>query len=151
MPDAVVCCSILMYADDTVLFYSAKDVVDLENVLNAELQLIQNWLQMNNLFLNTTKTEVVLFGTDARLANVENFQVTIGHHHLKRVLEYKYLGVVLDENLSWKSHVKYIISKAGKRIGLLGRVRQHLTTNAANLIYRTFILPVMDYCDYCQL
>ena len=102
---------------------------------------------MNNLFLNTTKTEVVLFGTDARLANVENFQVTIGHHHLKRVLEYKYLGVVLDENLSWKSHVKYIISKAGKRIGLLGRVREDLTTNAANLIYKTFILPVMDYCD----
>ena len=102
---------------------------------------------MNNLFLNTTKTEVVLFGTDARLANVENFHVTIGHHHLKRVLEYKYLGVVLDENLSWKSHVKYIISKAGKRIGLLGRVRGDLTTNAANIIYKTFILPVMDYCD----
>ena len=55
--------------------------------------------------------------------------------------------MVLDENLSWKSHVKYIISKAGKKIGLFGRVREDLTTNAANLIYKTFILPVMDYCD----
>ena len=55
--------------------------------------------------------------------------------------------MVLDGNLSRKSHAKYIVSKAGKRIRLLGRIREDLTTNAANLIFKSFILPILDYCD----
>ncbi len=42
-------------------------------------------------------------------------------------MEYKYLGVIMDNKLSWKSQVAYVVSKAGKRIGLLGRIRKQLT------------------------
>ena len=89
-----------MYADDTVIFFSAKDTSEIERVLNTELELIHNWLHLNKLFLNLTKTELVLFGTGANLAKVTNFQVTIGHYQLKRVMEYKYLGVFLDDSLT---------------------------------------------------
>jgi hypothetical protein len=60
--------------------------------------------------------------------------------------KYKYLGVFLDDSLTWKSHVEYITTKVGKRLGLLRRTRKDLTANAAN-IYKTFILPILDYCD----
>ena len=42
---------------------------------------------------------------------------------IKRVTEFKYLGVIFDELLSWKEHVKEIVSKAGRRVDLLGRVK----------------------------
>ena len=62
-------------------------------------------------------------------------------------MEYKYLGVVLDDGLTWKTHVDYISVKVGKRLGLLHRIREDLTANASNLIYKSFILPILDYCD----
>ena len=62
-------------------------------------------------------------------------------------MEYKYLGVVMDDKLSWKSQIAYIVSKAGKRIGLLGRIRKQLTTYSASKIFKAFITPIFDYCD----
>ena len=83
------------------------------------------------------------------LAKVEatSFDVSINGRVIKRVLEYKYLGVVLDENISWNSHVKYILRKTSKRVGMLGRIRNNVAMHTADLIYKSFILPIADYCD----
>ena len=78
---------------------------------------------------------------------MEEFRISIGRHQLERVSEFKYLGVVLDETLSWKAHTRYATSKAGKKVGMLGRLRKHLTSHAANSIYQAHILPVLEYCD----
>ena len=53
----------------------------------------------------------------------------------------------MDECLTWKAHVKYLLQKAGKRIGILGRTRKNLSIETANKVYKTFILPIIDYCD----
>ena len=52
-----------------------------------------------------------------------------------RVTEFKYLGVIFDEHLSWNEHVKEIVSKAGRQVALLGRVRCYITTQSANAIF----------------
>ena len=56
-------------------------------------------------------------------------------------------GVVFDERLSWGSHVRKVISKAGKRVGMLGRLRDNLTTHSANVVYISLIRPILEYCD----
>ena len=61
--------------------------------------------------------------------------------------EYEYLGVFLEKVLSWNAHVKYVLSKAGKRVGMLTRMRCNVTTNTANMFYKSFILPVLDQSD----
>ena len=147
LPEATAKCSVLLYADDAVLFSSAKDAQTIEQALNYDLSVISDWISQNHLFLNKEKTEVVLFGTSQKLATVEEFRISIGRHQLKRVSEFKYLGVVLDETLSWKAHTRYATSKAGKKVGMLGRLRKHLTSHAANSIYQAHILPVLEYCD----
>lgn len=76
--DSIVRCSILMYADDTVLFFSAKCSEVIESTLNFELCQVNDWLQNNLLFLNVKKTEVVHFGISSNLAKVENFTTSIG-------------------------------------------------------------------------
>ena len=55
--------------------------------------------------------------------------------------------MVFDERLSWGSHVKKMISKAGKRVGMLGRLRDNLTTHSANVVYISLIRPILEYCD----
>ena len=87
----------------------------------------------------------MLFGTSIRLSRVQNFSVSIKGTILNRVTEYMYLGIVIDEVLSWKEHVH--VSKAGKRIGMLRRIRKDLTVYAADKVYKAFIRPTMEYCD----
>ena len=57
------------------------------------------------------------------------------------------MGVVLDDALSWNCHLNSIFTNACKRIGMLGRIHEDITLNAANVIYKSFILPIFDYCD----
>ena len=56
-------------------------------------------------------------------------------------------GIVLDDSLTWKDHVRYVISKVGKRVGVLGRLRRNITIHAAFEMYNSLILPIFDYCD----
>ena len=87
------------------------------------------WLRDNCLFLNTSKTESIVFGSHARLARVCEFNITINGCPIKRVTstEFRYLGILFGECITWKSHVESILSKAGKRVGMLGRIRNDLT------------------------
>ena len=80
-------------------------------------------------------TEAMLFGTSQRLAKVDQFSVSVNRSAIKCVTEFNYLGVIFDEHLSWNQHVKEIASKAGRLVGLLGRVRHYITTHSANAIF----------------
>ena len=105
--------------------------------MDSVLNLVHDWLFDNNMFLPKGKTECVLFGTSPRLSTACNFSVSVQGHIIKRVTGFRYLGIVLDEALTFSAHVKYLISKAGKRLGMLIRVRVSMHT--ANAIYKIFI------------
>ena len=146
LPSAVVECSILMYADDTVVFFAAPEVSTIQATLVKELQAIECWLHLNSLFIYKTKTEAMLFGTSHKLAKISQFSITIGGPTIKRVTEFKYLGVIFDEHLSWNEHAKAIVSKAGRRVGMLGRVRRFIPIHSANASYILMIRPILEYC-----
>ena len=139
-------CHILMYADDTVMYFTTSSAQEISSTLTSGLAKVNDWLVDNSLFIHQGKTECVLFGTGSRLATT-NLSVNIHGKELTRVAEYKYLGVILDESLSWNALVNYLINKVSKRIGILGRTRRSISMHTAGIIYRSFILPVLDYCD----
>ena len=101
-----------MYADDTVVFCSEKDVALITSTLNDQLDKIDALLRELSLFLNKSKTEAMLIGTHARLSAVENVNVNLGNNAIKRSLEFRYLGIVLDECLSWNAYVEYTADRA---------------------------------------
>ena len=79
---------------------------------------------------------------------MENFNVTLGNYAIKRTLEFRYLGIVLDECLSWNVHVEYTVDRAGKRLGMLYRIRGNIATYCADLIYKSYIRPITaEYAD----
>ena len=53
----------------------------------------------------------------------------------------------MDETLSWNAHVKSLVSKIGKRLGMFNRIKKDITMNTAEILYRSFILPIADYCS----
>ena len=72
---------------------------------------------------------------------------------LNRVPFYKYLGIYLDQSVSFKEHVTRLnnkISTLSSQVGLLSRVRNNLTVYAAERVFTTMILPKLDYCDFVR-
>ena len=65
---------------------------------------------------------------------------------IKRVEAFKYLGVVIDSNISWSSHTDYLCKKVSARIGILKRIMPCLTLPSAQTVYKTIIQPLFDYC-----
>ena len=138
LPTAISKCNILLYAHDAVVFAAHKD----------ELDEVNKWTLSNFLFINKRKSEFVIFGTDARLSKAtDTVVIKIGDYEINRVYDSKYLGIVLDDSLTQKDRVRYVISKVGKRVGVLGRLRRNITIHAAFEMYNSLILPIFDYCD----
>ncbi len=147
LPNATCHCSVLMYADDTVLFCSGRDASAIENKLNNEVSLLGTWLRDKRLFLNTVKTESMLIGIQAKVSKVINFNIMWNGILIKRVYQFKYLGVTFDEHLSWNMHIGELVSKTSKKLGMLRRMRGSLTVYSANAVYISFSRPIMEYCD----
>jgi hypothetical protein len=66
---------------------------------------------------------------------------------LERVTEIKYLGVIIDDKLKFDSNVEYIIKKAAKKVHLIGRLSNKLTTNSKIMLFKSIVAPYFDYCS----
>lgn len=138
--------SMLMCGNDTVLHCSSPKVSIIHDKLIPDLSKVKHWLFNNSPFINVTKTETMLFRTAPRLPAINSFSITLNNNVIKRVFHFTYLGIVFDDRLSWNEQIKQLISKAGKRIGMLGRLRRSLTRESANVVYCSLIRPILEYC-----
>ena len=147
LPDSINLCNILLYADDTALYYSHGDPSEIETVLNRELSVISKWFQSNRLTLNAKKTKCMLFGTSKRLKNSNRLVIKIADETIEHVNVFKYLGVYLDSVLSFSDHFDHLSSKINSRLAILGRASRYLNTKLLLILYKALILPHFDYCD----
>ena len=136
--------------DNAVLFYADSKITIISIVLNKDLKQLQSWTHLNELCIHSVKTECILFGIQRRIASDTlpdgPFSLFLGDKP-KNQAHYKHLGVLIDANLNFKQQVDKLLVKISKRIGVLGRIRNNLTVDAANKVYQSLLLPVMDYCD----
>ena len=94
--------NVLLYADDTVIYYANKSASDVERVLNTEVGYIAKWFDKKNLILNLKKgkTEFVLYRSSKKLSTQADISIKINN-----ITTYKYLGVSLDNQLSVQNYV----------------------------------------------
>ena len=120
-------------------------------VLNKELARLEEWFQANKLTINLSKTKFILFGSRQRLANSistrleQEFSLILGQREINRASHTKFLGLVLDENLSWSFHIDSISRKVSKSIGILYRARHYLSLDILINLYYSFIYPHISY------
>ena len=117
-------CKIQLYADDTLLCVISSSISDIESMLSEDLKHIIEWLNNNFLYLNYSKTKVVLTGTHQRLSLVDSFTVRAGDTVLSQVYQFKYLGVMLDPYLSWNDHIDHFGRKISIKLGMLRKARK---------------------------
>ena len=104
--------NIRLFADDTLLYFSKKKPCDLEKHVNIELDKIQQWLDVNKLSLNVSKTKCIII--PPKLKERYKFQIKLKEHLLCQTETHKYLGIIIDKKLSWKPHLSAVASKLAK-------------------------------------
>lgn len=117
-----------MFADDTVICIAASDANHLLQVLNDEVKFLLDWSNKNDLFIHPKRTEFVNFGTSMKLYQFDSVnlsEVNLGGQVINRVPFYEYLGIYLDQSLSFGEHVSELNNKISSQLGLLSWVRNN--------------------------
>ena len=110
----------ILFADDTNVFYSGVDIQTICECISHELDKLHVWLSVNKLSLNVDKTNFILFGNRKIIDNV---CISMNNSIITRVCATKFLGVIIDEKLTWKDHISFVRSKLSKTVGILYRIR----------------------------
>jgi Txe/YoeB family toxin of Txe-Axe toxin-antitoxin module len=135
----------VLFADDTNVFLSGKNINDVVNRINNELLSIVEWLKANRLSLNIDKTKYMIFKPKRQILS-SNVEVKLSGFAIEEVTNIKFLGVVLDNKLNFKEHLSYICKKVSKCIGILYKARQFINHTGLIILYNSCFYPYVSYC-----
>ena len=113
---------------------------------NSVMTIFSDWLAVNKLSLNVKKTKFMLFHT-AQKKNIKNIipQLKIGDVLIKRTEDFNFLGLIINETLSWKPHVNSVSNRISKYIGVLNRLKRYLPCAILKTIYVSLVQSKMNY------
>ena len=103
--------------------------------------------------MNVLKTEFMIIGTSKRLNILDQtpettpYIISVDGCQIRRVKSVKYLGLIVNDTLTWAEHVDYIATKISKNIGIIKWVRTFLLGQSLLTLYRTLIEPYLRYCN----
>lgn len=132
----------VLFADDTNTFSSGDNLQLLSELITSEFKKIKQWLDINRLSINLSKTTFMVFGN---CKSNQKAQIQIEGVNL-RVNENTFLGVIIDEKICWKPHIKYIKTKLSRSIAVLARAKHILDLKSLRILYCSLLLPYLSYC-----
>ena len=133
-----------LYADDTNFSISHPDYNLNVQTLNQELEKITNWTLANRLTINVLKTELMLF-TNHDTSGENNLDVILNGNPVEFVDKARFLGVIIDNKLTFKLHINNIVSKISKQNGILRKIRLNLPLTSRIAYYNSYILPHLTF------
>ena len=149
-------CHFILYADDTNIFVidiSRDRAIEKANII---LKAVSNYMKSNLLHINLDKCCYIhfspLFRQISEESNVpnnnnnESVNVTLDGHVIKEVKQTKFLGVIIDNKLSWLPHISYLENKLKVALGAIKRIRQHIPDKNIKSIYHSLFESHLIYC-----
>ena len=133
----------ILFADDTNLFCTGKDLKDLSHKINEEIAKIYAWVNANKLSLNIDKTNFMFFTPRNSSRCIDD--IVIDGIRIAEVTETKFLGVIIDNKLKWSTHILYIRKKIAKGIGILLKARKCFNNETLLSLYHTFVYPYLCF------
>ena len=140
-------CNASLYADDTCLYYASSNHVTLEKCVNEDLKAISKWLEINGLLLNEKKCECMIIAPKHKKQDFSNIHIKLNGCSIQQKNVCKYLGVMLNDTLTWNDHVAYVRGKLSSSLYCFKRIRPFISQNTALTLYKGLIQPHLDYCS----
>ena len=136
-----------MFADDTCIHVSDACYGNVLSTLQLSADEVFNWATNNFMTIHPQKTKYMIITTwqKHQRTPLSNVSITINKQPIERVSHIKYLGVIVDNNLSWAYHIKEITSKIAKSTYQLARIKHFIDERCRKIFYHAYIHNKLDY------
>ena len=142
LPDAT-SLYVKLFADDTFLCAQNSNFALLESEVNSELNKVADWLLSNKLTLNIEESKYMII---SRKHHIPSLSIDIKTTLLEQCDSYKYLGIFIDKDLNWKTHIQYVTKKVLKACGAMAKLRHCVCIDTLKNVYYCTLLfiPMSD-------
>ena len=127
------------YADDNTLYTVQENINRLLNILENETTIILDWFKKNEMKPNADKCHLIV-------CNEKNIMVNLQNENIIANDFVELLGVTIDNNLNFTSHVSQLCKKASQKIHALARISKYLSQDKLKVLMKTFITAQFNYC-----
>ena len=132
------------FADDTNLLLSSNNTKNFHKIINKELKLLFDWLCANRLSLNVAKTEFIIFRPPRK--NLDNrICLRLNGKKIFESTKIKYLGIILDNRLSWKFHTDELSKKLNRAVGMIYKIRDVCLKSVLRSLYFSLFNSHLSY------
>jgi hypothetical protein len=135
--------NIVLYADDTTIIYTNSNKTNYILQISSLLADLNNWFQSNLLNLNLNKTNYLEFNATKR--QEEDTQLKCANISIPTITHTKFLGLIIDNTLSWNSHIDSLIRKMSSFCYALSQIKHSVPNETLKLIYCAHIHSIMSY------
>jgi hypothetical protein len=144
LPSALLHSESILFADDTTLTSQADSLASLNTNINHDLAQLSTWMSANKLTLNSDKTNYTLFFPPTALSTP--LSIIINKQPIHNTTESKILGVIIDQNLTFKSHLAQIKKKLASFLFIFNQIRSKIPTQVAWHLYNAIFKSHLVYC-----
>ena len=127
-----------LFADDTVLCVSENSSENLEILANRELKNINSWMVSNGLTFHPSKTQALSFAPFIHKSS-PSLSLNLGNNIVNITNTAKYLGMLIDDQLSFKFHINFLEKKLSRSVGIIAKLGYHLPPNALLTLYHSLV------------
>jgi hypothetical protein len=134
---------LVLYADDTSLIITSPNYTEFVTKLNNVLDVAHEWFKSNLLFLNLSKTTYLQFLTKNR--QKLDLNITLRNNQITSSTNTKFLGLTIEETLSWKCHTNHILSKLSSACYAIRVITPLMTDDTLKMIYYSYVHSIITY------
>ena len=142
---------LIMYADDTTListletFGNTNRPTEIENNISDEISRITTWLHSNKLKLNASKSKFMIFFKHPKI--IPKLNIWANGNQIDEVQEFNFLGITIDQNITWTPHIRKISIKISRVIGVLTQTHYYITEKS----YKNTCISSLHLTFYIRL
>lgn len=137
--------SMITFADDTVIINCGRVLNETIKSSEQNLERVSLWCRDHKLSLNVDKTKSMYFHKSNKIGEQRN--LIFENQEIETVKEYKYLGLIINQDLNFNSHIKAQINSLNGKLYHFRKIRKYIPERTAIVIYKVLIAPIMKYAN----
>ena len=140
-----------MYADDTSLSFSSKNILTINERVNEDLKCLKILLAGNKLSINVAKTNSLVIGSRKKLKDIQcpltiKPSFAISGEEISIIEHTKYLGVQVDQYMNWENHINHVIKKISRALRMIRLAKNFLPLTTLQTLYKGIVEPYFRFC-----
>lgn len=135
----------VLYADDANVLITGKNVEEVTLIMNELSSILLKWVDCNGLALNLKKTCYMLFTSSRN--RPPNIDINMAGTVIERKTEARFLGVIVDDKLTWSNHITALKTKMMRYVGVMYKIKRHLPIKVRLQIFQSFVQSHLNYCS----